>query len=122
MVELVLSHIILGFPSDELQRFAAYVLENYGAYEITCDDYPALVADMRQDKKNSSPDNINFTLLENVGVPRININATAEQIGGALDIYRDTAMAIATAAIHFDMPLISPPLFVLSCQGAVSCS
>lgn len=89
VVELVLSHIILGFPSDELQRFAAYVLENYGAYEITCDDYPALVADMRQDKKNSSPDNINFTLLENVGVPRININATAEQIGGALDIYRD---------------------------------
>lgn len=89
VVELVLSQMILGFPSAELHRFAAYVLDNYGAHEITCDDYNALVAYMRQDKKNSSPDNINFTLLENVGVPRINVNASVEQIGAALDIYRD---------------------------------
>ena len=89
VVELVLSQMILGFPSAELHRFAAYVLENYGAHEVTCDDYPALIADMRQDKKNISPDKINFTLLENIGVPHINVNATPEQIGAALDIYRD---------------------------------
>ncbi len=89
VVELVLSHMLLGFPSDVLHSFAGYVLANYGAHQITCDDYPALIADMRQDKKNLAPDQINFTLLENVGVPRININATPEQIGAALDIYRD---------------------------------
>lgn len=89
VVELVLSHMILGFPSGELHRFAAYVLENYGAHEITCDDYPALIADMRQDKKNTEPDKINFTLLKNVGLPQINVNATPVQIGAALDIYRD---------------------------------
>jgi len=89
VVELVLSQMILGFPSAELHRFAEYVRENFGAHQITCDDYPALIADMRQDKKNSSPDEINFTLLEAVGVPRINATATPEQIGAALDIYRD---------------------------------
>lgn len=89
VVELVLSHMILGFPSAELHRFAAYVLENYGANDISCDDYPALIADMRQDKKNSEPDMINFTLLKKVGEPQINVNATPEQIGAALDIYRD---------------------------------
>ncbi len=89
VVELVLSHMLLDFPSDELHRFAAYVLENYGAHQITCDDYPALIADMRQDKKNASPDEINFTLLAAVGEPRINVTATPEQIGAALDIYRD---------------------------------
>ena len=89
VVELVLSHMLLDFPSDELHRFAAHVLENYGAHQITCDDYPALIADMRQDKKNASPDEINFTLLAAVGEPRINVTATPEQIGAALDIYRD---------------------------------
>lgn len=89
VTELVLSNMLLGFPGEELHRFAAYILENYGAHQITCEDYPALIDDMRQDKKNSSPDKINFTLLSAVGVPHIDVTATPEQIGAALDIYRD---------------------------------
>ena len=89
VTELVLSHLQLGFPSEELHRFAEYVLHNYGAYEITCDDYPALIAAMRQDKKNTVADQINFTLLEAVGKPKIDCTASPEQIGAALDIYRD---------------------------------
>ena len=56
---------------------------------MTCDDYEALIDDMRQDKKNSSPDEINFTLLSDIGQPQINMTATPGQIGAALDIYRD---------------------------------
>lgn len=89
VVEAVLSHLILGFPSETLHSLAAYVKENYGAYPITCDDYPALIALMQQDKKNTSPDRINFTLLKAPGQYLIDQTATPQQITAALDIYRD---------------------------------
>lgn len=89
VVELILSHIQFGFPSDILHKVADYVLKNYGAFDITCKDYPALIAAMRQDKKNSSADQINFTLLEAVGKPHIDCVVSEEGIGSALDIYRD---------------------------------
>ncbi len=89
VAELVLSQMLLNFPSEILHNVATYVRENYGAFQVTCDDYPTLIAMMRQDKKNSSPDAINFTLLEDVGKPKINCIATPAEIGAALDIYRD---------------------------------
>lgn len=89
VTELVLSHMQKGFPGDTLHIFADYVHRNYGAYDITCDDYPALIEAMRHDKKNHTADSINFTLLEAVGKPVIDCTATPEEIGAALDIYRD---------------------------------
>lgn len=89
VVALVLSHLKAGFGTDTLHKVSDYVLRNYGAYNITCDDYPALIAAMRQDKKNRSADSISFTLLEDVGRPRIDCTVSPEQIGAALDIYRD---------------------------------
>ncbi len=89
VVELVLSNMIHGFPGETLHTVAAYVLKNYGGYDITCDDYPELIAAMRQDKKNSTADNISFTLLESVGHPKIDCIVDQKQIEAALDIYRD---------------------------------
>ncbi len=89
VAELVLSHMKLGFPSEILHKIAAYVLENYGAMAVECKDYPELPKAMRQDKKNDSPESINFTLLEEVGRPMINCSATKDEIEAALDIYRD---------------------------------
>lgn len=89
VVELVLSNMLYEFPSATLHQFADYVKTNYGAFPVTCDDYPELISIMRQDKKNATPDAINFTLLKDVGVPEINCVARPEQITAALDIYRD---------------------------------
>lgn len=89
VVELVLSNMQLGFPSDVLNKVAAYIKENYGAFAIDCKDYPALIAAMRQDKKNASADAINFTLLKAVGEPQLDCTATKDAIESALDIYRD---------------------------------
>jgi len=89
VVEGILSNLIEGFPSDTLHQLASYVRENYGAYDITCDDYPELIALMRQDKKNTDADHINFTLLKVPGTYEINVTASPEQIAEALDIYRD---------------------------------
>ncbi len=89
VVELVLSHLQLDFPSDMLQRFASYVYDNYGAFVIGCDDYPELLRLMSHDKKNVTAGEINFTLLKDVGAVEIDHSATVDEIKTALDIYRD---------------------------------
>lgn len=89
VVELVLSHMELGFPSDILRQYAQYVIDNYGSFDITCDDYPALLELMCHDKKNTTPERINFTLLRDCGDICIDSTVSAENIKAALDIYRD---------------------------------
>lgn len=88
IVELVLSHMQLGFDSDMLHRYADFVYSNYGAFHITCDDYPELISLMRHDKKSNSGE-MNFSLLSGVGEIRINCEATEDDVKAALDIYRD---------------------------------
>lgn len=89
VVEAILSNMIEGFSSDTLHTLAAYIKDNYGPFMFTCDDYDKLLGYMRHDKKNDSPDQINFTLLKRPGDPVINVVVPDEQIKAALDIYRD---------------------------------
>lgn len=88
VVELILSHTQLQFPSEQLQRLAQYVYENYGAIDITCNDYKSLLELMHHDKKNES-DEINFTLLSDIGDIKIDCTASEDEIKTALDIFRD---------------------------------
>jgi len=89
VVELVLSHLVLGFPSETLYQVAAFVKENYGGFAITCDDYPRLLEFMRHDKKNLSRGAINFTLLRIPGDAHTDCTVDSDNIRAALDIYRD---------------------------------
>ena len=89
VTELVLSHMKLGFPSGTLHRLADYVNNVYGPFEFTCDDYPRLLEYMRHDKKNSSADAINFTLLKAIGDVKIDCIIPDDDIKAALDITRD---------------------------------
>ena len=90
LVEMILSHLSEGFPSAELTRFATYLKEQgYGAPAFSCQDYPELIGYMRHDKKNDSPDRINFTLLSAPGTLLIDRTASQGEIETALDIFRD---------------------------------
>jgi 3-dehydroquinate synthase len=89
IVALILSHLKLGFPSATLHSFAKYVLENYRAFDITCDDYDELLRFMSYDKKNYKHGETRFTLLERVGVPHVDVVCSPDEIKSALDIYRD---------------------------------
>lgn len=88
VVELVLSHMALKFDSATLHRYTQFVSENYGAYHITCDDYPELISLMRHDKKSNSGE-MNFSLLSDIGQIQINCEASEDDVKAALDIYRD---------------------------------
>lgn len=89
VVSLILSHMKLGFPTELVHRFADYVHKNYGPYDITCKEYPELLAFMARDKKNPSQGSIAFTLLKDVGQPETGVIIPADEIQSALDIYRD---------------------------------
>ncbi len=89
VVETILSHLLVDMPTDTLNLLQKYVKDVYGIYEITCDDYPELISYMRHDKKNTSQDRINFTLLKAPGEIITDCTADEKQIGIALDLYRD---------------------------------
>lgn len=89
LVELILSHLLLGFPSARMQEYADYIQAYADAPSFTCDDYPAIIDFMRHDKKNSTSGQINFTLLSDVGKPRIDQIIPDDEIKTALDIFRD---------------------------------
>ncbi|MDE6629545.1 MAG: HAD hydrolase-like protein [Muribaculaceae bacterium] len=88
LVELVLSRMTLGFPSETLHAYAAYVAENYGAFRFTCHDYPALLRFMHHDKKNTGAD-ISCVLLRALGEPVPGQSVSDADMTAALDIYRD---------------------------------
>lgn len=89
VVELILSHMLLDFPSGPLHSLAGFVKENYRGVSIDCDDYDSLISLMQHDKKNSDPGRINFTLLSDIGRVHIDQTASPDQIKSALDIFRD---------------------------------
>ena len=86
--ELYLSVIKTGFPTDRMRQTVHFIRENYGRLPITCDDYPTLLQLMTHDKKNTANE-INFTLLGDIGDIRINQTATRQEIEEALDFYRE---------------------------------
>lgn len=86
--ELYLSVVKTGFPQDKMRQTLQFIREHYGTLEITCDDYPELIALMHHDKKNTAG-TINFTLLGGIGDIKINQTATEEEIKEALDFFRE---------------------------------
>ena len=89
IVELYLSLLICNFPQDKLQKTVRFIQQNYGAFNISCDDYEALFEIAKHDKKNQG-DKINFTLLSAIGNVRIDQIAEKELIFEAFDFYRDS--------------------------------
>lgn len=85
VAELYLSHLLLGFPEKDLQPLVQIMKQHYGKAVCGCKEYDALIALMRHDKKNPSPDSITFTLLKTVGNYHLGCTATHEQIREALD-------------------------------------
>ena len=88
VVELYLCCVKTGFPQDKMRQTVTFIKEHYGRMPITCDDYPQLIELMHHDKKNAGND-INFTLLSDIGDIRINQTASEEEIKEALDFYRE---------------------------------
>ena len=86
IVELYLSAKVSGFPQEQLDEIADWLLNVYGKFEIETSDYEALYELMTHDKKNEAG-RINFTLITNIGEVAINQDCSKEFVFEALDYY-----------------------------------
>lgn len=82
--ELYLSFMKCNFPKEHLQQTVQFIRQYYGDAPIDCKQYEHLYQLMLHDKKNTG-NNINFTLLGNIGDIRINQQATKNEIFEMLD-------------------------------------
>lgn len=89
IVELWLSHRLCGFPKEKLQRTVRFIRDNYGAFPLSCDHYEALYEITTHDKKNRGNE-VNFTLLSDVGKVQIDQSVEKELFFEAFDFYRDS--------------------------------
>lgn len=91
--ELYLSVKKCYFPKEVFHKVVHFIKENYGQFYLDCDDYEILYELMTHDKKNSSADKINFTLLNDIGSVVFNQSATKEEIFESIDFLRESTGA-----------------------------
>lgn len=89
LTEMILSHFLLKFPSETLHQYARMLKEYYPPLPFGCPDIDRLFEFMRHDKKNATPTQPVFTLLEDVGRPVIDCCPDMDEIKQALEMTRD---------------------------------
>lgn len=90
LCELYLSAKHMGFSAQQLHQTAAFIRQNYGSFDFSCQDYETLYGYMQHDKKNQGGE-INFTLLGGIGDIKLNCHLTKENVFESLDFLREGA-------------------------------
>lgn len=85
IAELYLSVILLDCPRTPLHQLTRLMLDYYGRPACDCRQQGQLISLMRQDKKNTTPATINFTLLRDIGIPLVNQTPSDARINEAID-------------------------------------
>ena len=85
IAELYLSVVKLGCPKEPLQQLTQLMIHYYGRPECKCSDRSQLIELMQRDKKNERQGEINCTLLQDVGLPKINQIVTCDEAKEALE-------------------------------------
>lgn len=86
---LILSNMLLEFPSMEVEIYRNFLCENYGGALIGCKDVKQVIDLMSADKKNARHGEPLFTLLKEIGEPVINCKVDSSELSEALEIYID---------------------------------
>ena len=84
--ESYLSHLVLELSAKDLKEISSTILKLYSKYELDQDKYHHLIELMRNDKKNGS-DEINFTLLKEIGLAKVNYNVELDLIIESMNYY-----------------------------------
>ncbi|RLD75777.1 MAG: 3-dehydroquinate synthase [Bacteroidetes bacterium] len=84
--ELFLSNKKCSLPINQLLDISEYITNTYGRFEYTKDNYEAFYKLMQHDKKNDNEE-VNFTLLSDIGKAEINQTASKQEVFEAFDFY-----------------------------------
>ena len=85
IAELYLSVTLMGCPQAPLQQLTQLMIHYYGKPQCKCSDVEQLIELMRHDKKNERAEEINCTLLYDIGKPAINQTISKAQAKEALE-------------------------------------
>ena len=85
VAELYLSVTLMGCPQAPLQQLTQLMIHYYGKPQCKCSDVAPLIELMRHDKKNERAEEINCTLLYDIGKPAINQTISKAQAKEALE-------------------------------------
>ena len=89
IAELYLGHKKCGFPMQKIEEINQIIKSIYGQFSFSKSDFDQLFFLMTHDKKNEK-NQINFTLLEEIGQIKINQTCTKEEIIESLNFYLRT--------------------------------
>ncbi len=89
ILEGYLSKELTGLPETELEDIKTTFLDRYPKTEFSEADIETIVSLLKFDKKNSHG-NINFVLLEKIGVPVIDVKIPYELFGRAFAYYTES--------------------------------
>ncbi len=87
IMEAYISAELLDFPKDELKIIKQTFLKIFSKVSIDISDHDAIIDLLKYDKKNEHG-NINFVLLEKIGVPKIDCLVENELIIKAFEYYK----------------------------------
>ncbi|WP_417370890.1 3-dehydroquinate synthase [Gelidibacter japonicus] len=87
IMEAYISSHLLGFPKDDLKTIKETFLKIFKRVTIEASDHNAIIDLLKYDKKNEHG-NINFVLLQRIGMPKIDCLVENELIIKAFDYYR----------------------------------
>ncbi len=87
ITELFLSVKKCGFNEKDLEEITQWLLNIYGTFHISDEDFDRIIELMMHDKKNEAG-RINFTLLPEIGKVEINRDCEKELITEALEYFR----------------------------------
>ena len=90
LVALILSHLKLGFDSNEIYHYKVLLKDYYGGALINCEDIKGVINKIKSDKKNSAYGEPAFTLLKGIEAPEINIRVSEQDLKEALELYRES--------------------------------
>lgn len=88
IIALYLSSKLTGFPEQDLETAVNELLGFFPVCEIEEEDFPNIIELLKFDKKNSHG-NINFVLLEEIGVPVIDRKVPDDLLFESLHFYKN---------------------------------
>ena len=87
IMETYISAELLGFPKDEMETIKQTFLKIFDKVSIEASDYDAIIDLLKYDKKNEHG-NINFVLLEKIGLSKIDCLVDNELLIKAFEYYK----------------------------------
>ncbi len=87
VLETYNSHIMYGFPLEDLNTLKTFISYKYSPERFSREEQKKIIELMKFDKKNEK-NNVNFVLLEGLGSPRLNCQVEEQLIYEAFDFYQ----------------------------------